>query len=145
MGWVHAQRVTEEENGRAVIALAGVRLARAKAVRWRNIVLSNDGGVEGGCGKEDGAGREEVWRLRASLKPLRAVADWTAGPSPPGLVSAGDWSAGCTGPHTGQECMNSRSGDSIGLRVGCSIRNNRIRETTSNPMVSIYHAAVWYN
>lgn len=44
LGWVHAQRVTEEENGRAVIALAGVRLARAKAVRWRNIVLSDDGG-----------------------------------------------------------------------------------------------------
>lgn len=36
--------MTDEENGRAVIARAGVRLARAKAVRWRNIVLNNEGG-----------------------------------------------------------------------------------------------------
>lgn len=37
--WAHAHRVTEEENGRAAKARAGVRLARAKAERWRNIVL----------------------------------------------------------------------------------------------------------
>lgn len=36
----HAHRVTEDENGRAATtARAGVRLARAKAERWRNIVL----------------------------------------------------------------------------------------------------------
>lgn len=39
----HVQRTTEEENGRAAMARAGVRRARAKAVRWRNIVLEWDG------------------------------------------------------------------------------------------------------
>lgn len=142
--------MTDEENGRAEIARAGVRLARAKAVRWRNIVLNNDGGVEGGCGKEDGAGREEVWRLRASLKPLRPVADWTAGPSPPGLVSGGDWSAGCTVTHIDQRCRRSRSGDFIGLRALqysdiCWNRTRECRETITSSPWYLYHAAVWYN
>ena len=48
--------MTDEENGRAVIARAGVRLARAKAVRWRNIVLNNGGGGGGG------GGRGWVWK-----------------------------------------------------------------------------------
>jgi hypothetical protein len=39
--WIHVQRTTEEEKGRAAMALTGARLARAKAVRWRNIVLDN--------------------------------------------------------------------------------------------------------
>lgn len=34
------QRTMEEEKGRAAKALAGVRRAAAKAVRWRNIVLT---------------------------------------------------------------------------------------------------------
>lgn len=37
--WGHVQRIIDEENGRLAMALMGVRLATAKAVRWRNIVL----------------------------------------------------------------------------------------------------------
>lgn len=44
---VYPQRTIDEENGRAAAALTGVRRARAKAERWRNIVLGGGEEVEG--------------------------------------------------------------------------------------------------
>lgn len=49
----HVLRTTEEENGRwaRVMARAGERLARAEAVRWRNIVRGGAGGMRRGEGR----------------------------------------------------------------------------------------------
>lgn len=68
--WAHVQRTTEEENGRAAKARAGVRLARAKAVRWRNIVQVVDVMTTVERGDED---LEREFGVEVSLKPLRPV------------------------------------------------------------------------
>lgn len=56
----HILRTTDEENGRwaRVIARAGERLARAEAVRWRNIVQGRSWWDEEGR-KDDGV----TWRF----------------------------------------------------------------------------------
>lgn len=52
--WGHVQRTIDEENGRLATALTGVRLATAKAVRWRNIVLVKRGDRGGEVDEEKG-------------------------------------------------------------------------------------------
>lgn len=56
---VYPQRTIDEENGRAAAALTGTRRARAKAERWRNIVLGGRrGGGGGGESRRRGVGGE---------------------------------------------------------------------------------------
>lgn len=67
----HAHRVTEDENGRAATtARAGVRLARAKAERCRNIVLFlSFASYKGGGRKEaEGYSRETRGETRGEVE-----------------------------------------------------------------------------